>query len=124
MFGTNRFSNCSRAVFMNKFYIFLQKTVHFRSFSAFLNKKNLEGKFSYKLGQNVFKVFQVLAQFLDTKSETELNYYHQKLIVLVASQVFEQPETKHSRKLRSFKKIFEILQLDSEYPISQTKHKF
>ena len=109
---------------MNKFYIFLQKTDHFRSFNAFLNKKNLKGKFSYKLGQNVFKVFQVLAQFLDTKSETELNYYHQKVIVQVASQVVEQPDTIHFRKLGSFNKIFEMLQFDGDYTTTTPKHKF
>ena len=35
----------------------------------------------YSLGQNICKLFPVLAQFPFTTSETELNQYHQKLNV-------------------------------------------
>ena len=43
-----------------------------------------------KLGQNIGRPFHVLAQFLFTTSKTELDYYHQKVIVRVASQVVER----------------------------------
>ena len=38
----------------------------------------------YNLGQNIWRVFHVLLQFLFTTSETELEYYHQKVSVRVA----------------------------------------
>ena len=39
---------------------------------------------TYNLGQNICGLFYVLAQFLFTTSETELNYYHQKVNARVA----------------------------------------
>ena len=40
----------------------------------------------YNLGQNICKLFPVLAQFLFTTSETELDQYHQKLNIQNASR--------------------------------------
>ena len=39
---------------------------------------NFCGFIAYILGENICGLFQVLAQFLFTKSETLLEYYHQK----------------------------------------------
>ena len=41
------------------------------------------------LGQNIHRLFQFLAQFLFATSETELDYYQQKVNERVALQVFE-----------------------------------
>ena len=41
------------------------------------------------LGQNIRRLFQFLAQFLFATSETELDYYQQKVNERVALKVFE-----------------------------------
>ena len=41
------------------------------------------------LGQNLFRLFQVLVQIPFTTSETELDYYQQKVNVRVASRIIE-----------------------------------
>ena len=48
---------------------------------------------NYNLGQNVWILFHVLAQFLFPTSETELDYYQQKVIRRVASQAAERLNT-------------------------------
>ena len=53
----------------------------------------------FNLGQNICNLFNFLVQFLFTTSETELDYYHQKINVRVALQVAEQLKT-----FRNFKK--------------------
>ena len=75
-FGAKRCSTCIRPVFMKRFFFFLLKIGHFLGFHAFLNKKKLKGKFSDNLGQNTYRLFHFLAQFVLTTSETELDYYH------------------------------------------------
>ena len=42
---------------------------------------------SYNLGQNIWRLFHVLAQFLFAAGEMELDYYHKKVSVRVASRV-------------------------------------
>ena len=42
---------------------------------------------NYNLGQNIWRLFDVLAQFLFTTSETELDYYHQKVSSRVAERL-------------------------------------
>ena len=44
----------------------------------------------YNLGQNIWGHFHFLAQFFFTTSETELDCYHQKVSVRVASRVAER----------------------------------
>ena len=66
------------------------------------------------LGQKFCRLFHVLAQFLCTTSETEEDYYHQKVNVRVASWVVEQPK-KDLRKFRNFRKIREMLEFDEEF---------
>ena len=44
----------------------------------------------YKLSQNTLRLFHVLPQFPFTASETELDYYYQKVNVRVDSRVAEQ----------------------------------
>ena len=76
------------------------------------------------LGQNIWRLFHFLAQLFFTTSETELDYYHQKESVRVASRVAEQLKTKDLRKLRILQKIPEMLGFDGEYPAVQPKAKF
>ena len=47
----------------------------------------------HNLGQNTWKLFHFLAQFFFTSSETELDYYHQKVSVRVASRLAERVKT-------------------------------
>ena len=42
---------------------------------------------SHKLTQNILRLFHVLPQFPFTASETELDYYYQKVNVRVAEQL-------------------------------------
>ena len=44
----------------------------------------------YNLGQNICRLFHFLAQFVFTTSETEVDYYHQKVNLRVASRVAER----------------------------------
>ena len=48
---------------------------------------------SYSTEQNFCRLFHVLAQFPFTTSETELDYYHQKVTVPVTSQIAERFKT-------------------------------
>ena len=75
------------------------------------------------LGQNICRL-HFLAQFVLITSETELNYYHQKVNVRVASRVAERLKTKYLRKLGNFKKIPQMLGFDGEYPAVPLKAKF
>ena len=45
------------------------------------------GNCCYDLGQNICRLFNFLAQFVFTTSETGLDYYDHKVNVMVASQV-------------------------------------
>ena len=44
-------------------------------------------------GQNIRRLFRVLVQFPFTTSETEKDYYYQKVNIIVASQVPKQLKT-------------------------------
>ena len=50
-------------------------------------------KISDNLGQNICILFHILAQLPFTTSETELDYYQQKMKVRVASWAAEQLKT-------------------------------
>ena len=65
-----------------------------------------------------------LAQFLFTTSETELDYYHQKVSVRVASRVAERLETLDLRKLGNLKKVFGMIGFDGEYLDGHRRAKF
>ena len=43
--------------------------------------------FVYNLAQNICRLFHFLAQFFFTTSETELDYYHQKVSARVAERL-------------------------------------
>ena len=58
--------------------------------SPFINIKKPQ---SYNLGQNIRRLFHFLAKFIFTTSETELDYYHQKVSAQVASRVAERLKT-------------------------------
>ena len=70
------------------------------------------------------QTFSLLAQFVHTTSEMELDYHHQKVNVRVASRVSERLMTQEIRKLRSFKKITEMFGFNGEYPAVHPKVKF
>ena len=120
----------------SKFYHFLLKNRSRRSqifvkIGVLKNFANFAGKhlcwslFLINLGQNIWRLFHVLTQFLFTASETELDYYHQKVNVRVASRVAEPPKTYYDlRRLVNFKKIAEILGFDRVYTASHPKAKF
>ena len=46
------------------------------------------------------RLFHILVQFLFNTSETELNYYHQKVNVRVLSRVTERLPTQEKKRLR------------------------
>ena len=43
-------------------------------------------------GQNICRLFHVLAKFPFTKSESELDYYHQKVNIRFASRAAKRPK--------------------------------
>ena len=55
-------------------------------------------QFMYNLGQNICRLFYFLAQFFFTTSETELDYYHQKVSARIVSRVAERLKTYEIRK--------------------------
>ena len=79
---------------------------------------------NFNLGQNIWRLFHFLAQCFFTTSEADLDYYHQKVSVRVASPVAERLKTSDLRKLGTFKTIPEMLEFDGECPAVQPKAKF
>ena len=73
------------------------------------------------LGQNICRLFHFLAQFLFTTSETEPDYYHQKVN---AYELLNDLRLKDPRKFENFKKNPEMLEFDGEYPAGYPKAKF
>ena len=63
------------------------KKLHLNMFYSVMNTALM------RFVQLLTKTFYVLAKFPFTTSETELDYYHQKLSIPVASRVAEQPKT-------------------------------
>ena len=53
----------------------------------------------------------------------ELDYYHHRVNVGVASRVAERLKTQNLRKLGNFKKNTEMFGFDGEYPAAQPKAK-
>ena len=74
--------------------------------------------------QNISRLFPILAEFLFTASEIELDHYYQKVGVRVAKWVAERVKTYDLRKLRNFCKNPEMLGFDGEYPADYPKGKF
>ena len=73
----------------------------------------------YNLGQNICRLFHFLGHFPFTTSETQLDYYHQKVNVWVASRV-----AKRLKKWGNFKKIPGMLGFDCESQAVHPKSKF
>ena len=104
--------------------------VHYDSFNAWNYKVSwirglvTRAKCICTILDKIFKDFFIfLAQFVFTASELELNYYHQKVHVRVASRVAERLKTRDLTKLGNFKKISEMLGFDGEYPAIHPKAK-
>ena len=68
----------------------------------------------YKSGQNICRLFHFLAKFVFTTSETELDYYHQKVNGWVAERL----------KTYDLRKIPEMFGFNDEYPAVHPKAKF
>ena len=64
--------------------------------------------------KKICRLFHVLASFFFTTTETELDYYRQKVNVRVAC--LKSYWTTY-RKLGNFKKIFNMLWIDSKYSV-------
>ena len=65
--------------------------------------------FHYNHGKIFSRFSHILTQFLITTSEWELDYYHEKVNVKVASQVAKPRKTWDLRRLGNFKEISELL---------------
>ena len=69
--------------------------------------------------KNIWKICHVLAQFLFSRSETELNYYYQKVNLRVVSRVAEQLRL---WILENFKKMSEMLRIGGKVFSRQPKN--
>ena len=78
----------------------------------------------YNLGQNICRLFHFLARFLFTASDTELDYYHKKKSVWVASRVPGRLMPSDLREFGNFKEIPEMLGFEDEYPGGYPKANF
>ena len=78
----------------------------------------------YNHGQNICRRFHFLARFLFTTNDTELDYYHKKKSVRVASRVPERGKPSDLRKFGNFKEISEMLGFEGEYPGGYPKTNF
>ena len=103
---------------MRCFFICLLLLLLFFSFFFFGGEGGEDGCFC-NFGQKVCRLFHVLAQFLCTTSETEVDYYHQKVNVRASERL-----KKDLRKLGNFRKIREMLESDDPYPACHPRCKF
>ena len=75
------------------------------------------------LGQNICRFFYFFAHFAFSRSETELQYYHQKVNEGVALRVTERLTTLGVTNLGTFMIIDEMPGFDSKYGAFQEKRK-
>ena len=94
-------------IYFGKFVLFYLFTVHrftkffkinvlslsFYSKISNMKKQKINIWTTFNLRQNICRLFHFLAQFVFTTSERELDYYHEKVHVGVASQVAERLKT-------------------------------
>ena len=76
-------------------FLVILKNNHFWNFHAFPKKQKLRWNFFYNHGQNICRLFDALAEFLLTTTESELDYYHQEMIMRVSLQFVELLNTKN-----------------------------
>ena len=81
--------------------------LHWNSHASSINEEYLQ---TCNPGRNICRLFHMLPQFLTT-SETEIDYYHQKMNVQVALGLAERPRTYALMTLRNFKKTLKCLEL-------------
>ena len=70
-----------------------------------------------------FLDFHILPQISFTTSETELDYYHQKVNVWVAWRIPEKRKTEDLERLVNFKRIPGMHVVDGKYPAGNLKDK-
>lgn len=74
-YSTNNKSNCSRAVFLKRFYVFFPKQGHFWSFHALFKKQEVVGKFPDQESPNILRFFTFSCCYL-LPQKKQLDYYH------------------------------------------------
>ena len=75
--------------------------------------------------KNICRLFHILPQQSSLNiTERELDYYHQKVNIQVASRVAEQLKTWHQRKLGNFPWILICLDIMRKYSAVHPKSKF
>ena len=95
-FDTESCSNWFRVVFIKIFYFFIKTFLSLR-FQCIFKATKLKEEFSYNLAQNIWSHFE---SFLYTTNKLELDHYHQKVIVRVATWVGKPLKTYNLRKFR------------------------
>ena len=73
---------------------------------------------------NILRLFDVLANFVFTTSETVGHYYLETQFVRVASRVAERLKTQDLRKLGNIRKLSKLHGMIAQYPGSLPKWKF
>ena len=96
---------CSICRVFTKNWSFLKLPCIFKEVEV---KKNI---FTQSWKKTFCRLFHVLAQFPFAIRESELNHYHQKVNLRVASRAEERLKTLDFRKLPNFKEISEIIEL-------------
>ena len=76
---------------------------------------------NYNLGKNICGIFYFLTKFSFTTNKTEIDYYHQRVNIPIASQVAERLKTLDCKKAGNFKKTLEILGIKGKDPTSHPK---
>ena len=61
--------------------------------------------FTYTLEQNIKRLFNIFTQFPFTRSETELDHYHDIVSLRVASRAAERLKTKSSWEMRKLEEM-------------------
>ena len=107
-FSTNKFSAWKRVVSTKRSYFHLLKSKLFFWYSWIHKKKKGKENFPDNYSQNIPIPFHILLWFLITNSEMEVNNYHEKLNVPVASQVTLRLKDLDLRKVENFRKTSNI----------------
>ena len=79
---------------------------------------------NYNLGQNVCRLFHILTQFPLTKGKAELDYYHQKVNIRVASRVTERLKTQDLGNQEISRKLLKCLELKASTQVAILKENF
>ena len=101
--------------------LFLLNTDHVWKFDTFSMKYKRKEKLSHNLGQNICKIFHVLAQLLFTKSKLELDFTTKMWICELSHELSNNLRL---QKLENYKKIPDMLGFDGKFSADYPKAKF